>query len=718
MKLSFIKDWHTARLLAPALLASLALYSCSEKPQQMSFNYPKTDTVDSATVMDGITVRDPFRWLEDDTSAATGAWVKAQNEVTFGYLKQIPFRDQMKDHLTKLLSYARYGIPTQVGTKLVYQKNDGTQNQSVYYVQEGETGTPEVLLDPNALAPEGTTTYNMLAISPDDKLIGFGVSRAGSDWQTLLVMDLATKQFLPDSVPWAKATGMSMDATGFYYSRYDKPEKGQELSSLNLNHKVYYHKLGTPADSDILVFSDPANPKRYNGMDVSEDLQHEYLNVSAGTSGTELRYRKAGANKQAPFQVLAPGFDHNHSILGNVGNLHYIMTDHGAARKRIIAIEPGKTAEKDWKVIVPEASESIESASLAGGKLFVNYLKDVSSRVVVFDPSGKQLSEVQLPGLGAATGFGGKATSSRLYYQFTSYTYPRSVFGYDVATGESKPLFMPKLDFNPDEFESKRVFFTSKDGTKVPMYITHKKGLKLDGTNPTYLYAYGGFNISLLPGFNTNMAAAMKLGMVYAVANLRGGDEYGEDWHKAGMLLNKQNVFDDFIAAGEYLKAEKYTSSERLCIVGGSNGGLLVGAVMTQRPDLARVAIPKVGVLDMLRYHKFTLGWGWMVEYGNPEDPAYFKYLLGYSPLHNLKKGTRYPATLICTADHDDRVVPAHSFKFAAELQRCHNGPEPVMIRIDTQAGHGGSSLIKAIESDADQLSFMFHNMGINPFAK
>lgn len=679
--------------------------------------YPKTDTVNVVEDHFGVKVADPFRWLEDDTSAATKAWVKAQNEVTFGYLKQLPFRDKLKQKLLDNLNYARYGTPFHVGEYLIYDKNDGQQNQSVYYVQKGETGQPEVLLDPNKLSPDATTKYALSGVSPDDKLLGWSVSRAGSDWQTLMVMDLATKQFLPDTVPWAKATGMSLDKEGYYYSRYERPKKGQELSSLNTNHKVYYHKHGTAAEQDVLVFSDPANPLRYNGLAISEDEAWEYLYVSAGTSGTEIRMRKAG-QKTAPFTVLAPGFNHNHSVIGNVGNLQYLLTDLGAANKRIVAIDPAKADSTQWTTIVPEGAEPIENATLAGGILIVSRLKDVTSTVTRYDVQGKALGEITLPDLGSASGFGGRMKDSVLYYSFSSYIYPRTVFKYDVKANSSTVLFAPKLDFNPADFKTERVFVTSKDGAKVPLFITCKKGIKLDGSNPTYLYGYGGFNVSLNPSFSAMMATAMKMGMVYAVANLRGGDEYGEAWHKAGMLHNKQNVFNDFISCAEYLIDNKYTNSGRLCVAGGSNGGLLVGAFMTQRPELARVAIPEVGVMDMLRFHKFTLGWGWMVEYGNPEQEADFKNIIKYSPLHNLKKGTSYPATLVCTADHDDRVVPAHSFKYAAELQRCQAGPLPTLIRIETQSGHGGSNLTKTVETKADQFSFMFYNMGIDPFVR
>ena len=687
-----------------------------------ALTYPKTDTTDSATVYASsngpVTVADPFRWLENDTSPATKAWVKAQNEVTFGLLKEIPFRDAIKASIEKNLSFARYSIPDVVGGKvLLYERNEGQQNQSVIYVQDGEGGSPEVLIDPNKLSADGTTTIGFAGDSPDSTKYGFVMNRAGSDWATIKIMDAKTRKFLPDSIEWVKFSGISMNKTGFYYSAYDKPVPGKELSNINTNHKCYFHKFGTSQSADVLVYQDAANPQRYHGIGISEDQQHEYLYVSQGTYGSEIRYRKAG-KVNAPFSVLCRGFDNNYSPMGNVGNMQYMLTDNQAPNKRIVAIDPAKPEPENWTVIIPAGQTPIESATMAGGKIFVNYMVDVTSKVVQYDLTGKQEREVKLPDLGTATGFAGKKDAKTIYYQFTSQLYPRTVLGYDIETGNSKVLFEPKLDFDKTAFETKRVFVTSKDGTKIPLFITHRKGLELNGTNPTLLYAYGGFNVSLQPAFSAISLAKLKMGMVLATACLRGGGEYGEEWHKAGMLTNKQNVFDDFVACAQYLGAEKYTSPERLAIAGGSNGGLLVGAVMTQHPEICKVAFPEVGVLDMLRYHKFTVGWGWIVEYGNPDEPRYFDYIRKYSPLHNIRKGTKYPATMVVTADHDDRVVPAHSFKFISELQRCQAGVNPVVIRIDTQAGHGGSSLGKAVDLEADKLAFLFFNMGIDPEIK
>lgn len=705
---------NLALLLAASL--PLLMISCTKSGHKSEpIAYPKTDTVDSASTYGSVVIKDPFRWLENDTSEATKAWVKAQNQVTFGYLDKIPYRGKLKAELEKNFNNARYGVPEQVGDFLIYERNEGQQNQSVFYIQQGETGKPEVLLDPNKWSKDGTTSFSLIGQSRDHNRLIFSERKAGSDWCVIKTMDLRLKSFLPDSISWVKFSGAATNDKGFYYSAYEKPKSGSGLSELNSDNKIYFHKYDTPQSADVLVYQDPANPLRYNSLAVSDDQQYEYLYISTGTYGNEIRVRKAGDLK-APFTTLCKGFDNQFGIIGNTGSTHYILTDYKAPNQRIVAVDVAKPAPENWKDVIAEGKEAIESASFVGTHFFVNRIVDVCSQVMEYNEKGELVGEVMMPDLGSVDGFYAKPSAKKIYYAFTSYLYPRTVLSYDLESKASNVLFEPKIaGFDPSDFESKRVFVNSKDGTKVPLFITYKKGLKLDGSNPTLLYGYGGFNVAIQPRFSSIDFTRMKLGMVIANASMRGGNEYGEAWHKGGMLLNKQNVFDDFIACANYLKQEKYTSKERLAINGRSNGGLLVGAVMTQQPDLCQVAIPEVGVLDMLRYHKFTVGWGWMVEYGNPDEPQYFDYIRKYSPLHNLKKGTSYPATLITTADHDDRVVPAHSFKFAAELQRCHKGDNPVLIRIDTQAGHGGSSLTKAIELETDRLSFMLYNMNYEP---
>ncbi len=686
---------------------------------QAQYSYPQTRKTETVDTYFGTRVADPYRWLEDDYSEETKAWVKAQNEVTFKYLAQIPFRQAWLDRLEKTNNYPKYSSPFRNNEYYYFYKNDGLQNQSVLYRQKGLDGTPELVIDPNKLSPDGTTSMAVFSLSKNGKYAVIGTSEGGSDWRTLYVRDMTTGKNLSDEIKWAKVTGVSWQGDGFYYSRYPQPEPGKELSTKNENHQVFYHKVGTPQSADVLVYEDPANPQRFHGVFASEDEQYTFLNISdrgKGKQGNALWYR-FGTDPKAPFKPLIaePG-DFSYNIIDVVKGKFLVGTNDGAKNRRVILIDPKKPAQANWKTIIPEKPEPLTSVSSAGGKLFVSYSKDVTTRVYVYSFKGKMEREVQLPDLGSAGGFGGQRDEKQVFYTFTSFVFPPSIFTYDIATGKSTLFRAPEVDFDPNAYETKQVFYPSKDGTKVPMFIVHKKGLALNGKNPTILYAYGGFNISVTPSFSMSRITWLEQGGIYVSANLRGGSEYGEVWHEAGMRLKKQNVFDDFIAAAEYLIANKYTSTPYLACQGGSNGGLLVGAVINQRPDLFGVAIPQVGVMDMLRFQKFTIGWNWIAEYGSAEATEEdFKNLYSYSPLHNIKAGVSYPATLITTADHDDRVVPAHSFKYAAELQSKARNDRPALIRIETQSGHGASNLRKGLEVTADIYSFCFHVMGLTP---
>lgn len=699
------------RMILWGLAAALALAAGAFSQEAKKMTYPVTKTVDQVDDYFGTKVADPYRWLEDDRSAETEAWVKAQNAVTFGHLEQIPFREALKKRLMDIYNYPRYSAPFRVGGHYFFSKNDGLQNQSVIYIQKGLEGTPEVFIDPNALSADGTIKIYLLGPSGCKTKMAIMRGEAGSDWGEIRVMDIATKAELPDRIRWVKFSGTAWWKDGFFYSRYDQPPAGGELTAKNEFQKVFYHKLGDPQEKDILVYQDTKNPLLYFSVSVSEDEKYAFLTVSAGTSGTELYWKSLEA-PGTEFSLLIPGFEADSYVLDNIGDKFLVQTNLHAPNARIVLVDPREPAENKWTTIIPEKLEVLSGAGMAGGKLFCSYLKDASTKVFQHEPDGALIREVALPGLGSAGGFGGWKDDRVVFYTFTSYNYPTTIFKFDIASGASEVFRKPEVKFNPEDFTVKQVFYASKDGTKVPMFIVHKKGLALDGVNPCFLTAYGGFNISLQPSFSPAHIALLENGVVFAEPNLRGGGEYGETWHKAGMLGNKQNVFDDFIAAAEYLIAEKYTSPERLGIEGGSNGGLLVGACMTQRPDLFRVALPAVGVMDMLRFHKFTVGWGWIVEYGSSDNEKDFAYLYKYSPLHNLKAGVRYPATLVTTADHDDRVVPAHSFKFIAALQKCQAGPEPVLIRIETRSGHGSSNLTKGIEITADTFSFFLFHTG------
>ena len=699
-------------LIAIAAFGSILL-SCENKSNsKMALDYPKTHKVDTVDTYFDTAVPDPYRWLEDDRSTETEAWVGAQNEVTFSFLDNIPYREALKNRLEELWNYEKLGTPFKEGAFTYFYKNDGLQNQSVLYRRVGE-GPAEVFLDPNTFSDDGTTSLAGLSFSKDGSLAAYSISEGGSDWRKIIVMHAERMEILEDTLVDIKFSGISWKGQeGFYYSSYDKP-KGSELSAKTDQHKVYYHRIGTPQSEDELIFGGtPEEKYRYVGASVSED--DRFLSISARntTAGNKLYLR----DLSTPGAPLMPILDHEDSrsyIIENVGSKLYIVTNLDAPNQRIITVDASEPTPEHWVDFIPE-TENVLSPSTGGGYFFAEYMVDALSKVLQYDYDGNLVREVALPGMGSAGGFGGKKDQKEIYFSFANYNTPGSSYKYNVETGDYEVYWKPEIDFDPNQYESQQVFYTSADGTKIPMMITYRKGLELNGKNPTILYGYGGFNISLTPSFSTVNAIWLEQGGVYAVPNLRGGGEYGKEWHDAGTKTNKQNVFDDFIAAAEYLISEGYTSPEYLAIRGGSNGGLLVGAVMTQRPDLMKVALPAVGVLDMLRYHTFTSGAGWSYDYGTAEDSdEMFQYLKGYSPLHNIKEGVAYPATLITTGDHDDRVVPAHSFKFAATLQEKQAGTEPVLIRIETNAGHGaGTPISKTIEQYADIFGFTLYNMG------
>ncbi|HLA09086.1 MAG TPA: prolyl oligopeptidase family serine peptidase [Pyrinomonadaceae bacterium] len=680
-------------------------------------SYPVTKKVEHTDLYHGETVADPYRWLEEENSPETARWVEAQNKVTFAYLEKIPYRQKLVTRLEKLFNYPKYSAPTRRGEYFFFAKNDGLQNQSVLYVQKGLNGTPEVLLDPNELSEDGTSRLGTFSLSEDGKRAVYGISKGGSDWQEYHVLDIATKTTQSDRLEWVKVSGAAWAGDGFFYSRYPAPEKGKELTSRNENHRVYFHKLGTPQSADELVYEDKANPQRFHTVGTTNDERFAILSISErgkGKKGNALFYRALKSNDKTWKPIIPEIGDDSYGVVDNVGESFLIETDRKAPNGRVILFNPSTPDEQNWKDVIPEKSEPLQQVSSAGGKLFVTYLKDVSTRAYVYSVNEKLENEIQLPGLGSAGGFGGRPDSKFVFYTFTSFNFPPTIYQYDIGSRKSTLFRAPEIpDFKATDYETKQVFYTTKDGTRVPMYIVHKKGLKLDGNNPTLLYGYGGFNVTTSPGFNSLRLALLEQGVVYASANIRGGGEYGEKWHEAGTKIKKQNVFDDFIAAAEYLIANKYTSNQKLAIQGGSNGGLLVGAVMNQRHELFKVAIPQVGVMDMLRFHKFTIGWNWIADYGSSDNPDEYKALRAYSPLHNIRAGVKYPATLITTADHDDRVVPAHSFKYAATLQTMQAGDAPVLIRIDTKSGHGSSNTKKQIETTADIYAFILHNLNV-----
>ena len=699
---------------------SLILIGCTsteEPADPMNTEYPPAEKTNQVDNYFGTEVPDPYRWLEDDRSAETAEWVEAQNDVTNGYLDNIPFRKAINDRLTELWDYEKYSAPSREGDAYYFFKNDGLQNQSVLYRQESLDDEPEVFLDPNTFSEDGTVALSTVSFTEDGSLMAYAISESGSDWRKILVMDVARREIVEDTLKDVKFSGISWQGNeGFYYSSYDKPAEGSALSGVNMNHKLYYHALGTPQADDPLIFGGEQTPRRYVSGNVTEDERYLAITAAMSTSGNEL-YVKDLTQPNSEIIPAVEGFDHEHYVVHSEGNTLYIVTNQDAPNKRVVTVEANRPQPEHWKDIVPERDEVLEGVSFAGGKMFLNYLKDASTQMEQYDLQGRQEQKIELPALGTARGFDGKEEDKVVFYTFTSFTYPSTIYSYNIPTGESEVFRQPEVDFNPDDYETEQVFYSSKDGTKVPMFIVYKKGTEKNGQNPTYLYAYGGFNISLTPGFSVGHLYWLENGGIFAMPNLRGGGEYGETWHEAGTKMNKQNVFDDFIAAAEYLKQEKYTSTDKLAIAGGSNGGLLVGATMTQRPDLCQVALPAVGVMDMLRYHQFTAGAGWASDYGIADSSqAMFEYLRGYSPLHNIEEGVSYPATLVTTADHDDRVVPAHSFKFAATLQEKQSGEHPTLIRIETKAGHGaGKPTSKIIEEWTDKFAFTYYNMNWLP---
>ena len=700
-------------LLLLAILSPIMAEAQLKNTQKTVMTYPETKKENIKDNYFGAEVADPYRWLEDDRSEETKAWVIAQNAVTQKYMAQIPYRNQIKTRLTHLMNYEKYSQPFKEGAYTYYYKNTGLQNQSVLYRQKAG-GDPEIFLDPNTFSKDATTSLASIDFSKDGSICAYQLSAGGSDWTTVVVMKTADKTIVGDALVDVKFSGIAWQGNeGFYYSSYDKPKEGSQLSGLTQYHKVYFHKLGTDQKDDVLIFGGEKTPRRYVGADLTEDERYLIISAANTTSGNEL-YIKDLKDPNSTIVNVVNNFDQNHSIIDNEGSKLYIYTNLKAPNGRVVTVDASDPKPVNWKVLIKETN-NVLTPSAGGGKLFANYIVDAVTKVFQYDRSGKLEHEIDLPGLGTAIGFSSKEKEKELFYTFTSYVYPTTIFKYDINTGKSTLYKKSGVDFDPLKYESQQFFYTSKDGTKVPVIVTYKKGIELNGKNATVLYGYGGFNISLTPAFSTSVVALLEQGGIYAVANLRGGGEYGEAWHVGGTKLQKQNVFDDFIAAAEFLIAKKYTSKDYLAIMGGSNGGLLVGAVMAQRPELFKVAFPAVGVLDMLRYHKFTSGAGWAYDYGTSEDSKeMFEYLYKYSPVHALKPGVSYPATLVTTADHDDRVVPAHSFKFAATLQKDQGGKTPVLISIQTNAGHGaGKPTDKAIEEISDKWAFMFYNMGL-----
>ncbi|GHE23832.1 prolyl oligopeptidase family serine peptidase [Sphingobacterium griseoflavum] len=706
------------------MLLALSLGACQQqkvmesKKDMVLKPYPTTEKTDQKDSYFGVVVDDPYRWLEDDLSDKTKQWVKAENEVTEDYLAQIPFRENIRKRLEDLWNYEKETAPFKEGDYIYYYKNDGLQNQYVLYRKKGEEGKEELFLDPNKFSDDGTTSLAGISFSKDGSLVAYQISEGGSDWRKVIVLQAAENKVIGDTLIDVKFSGLAWHGNeGFYYSSYDKPKGGSALSGMTDQHKLFFHKLNTPQNTDKLVFGGSTTPRRYIGASLTEDERFLVVSAANTTSGNEL-YIKDLSVPNGNFINVVGNMEKNHYVIDNDGTKLFIYTELNAPNGKVVTTDFANPTTANWQDLIKE-TDQVLSPSTGGGKIFANYLKDATSLVKQYDRSGKLEREIELPGVGTAAGFGAKLQEKELYYSFTNYVNPGTIYRYDIDSGKSDVYKTSAIKFDPSKYESKQVFYTSKDGTKVPMIITYKKGIKLDGSNPTMLYGYGGFNVSLTPSFSTSNVILLEQGGVYAVANLRGGGEYGENWHLAGTKLKKQNVFDDFIAAAEYLIQEKYTSSAKLAISGGSNGGLLVGACMTQRPTLYKVAFPAVGVLDMLRYHKFTAGAGWAFDYGTADDSKeMFDYLYKYSPYHALTPNTAYPATMVTTADHDDRVVPAHSFKFAARLQEYNKGDNPVLIRIDTKAGHGaGKSTAMVIAEQTDKWAFMFQNMNL-PYAE
>lgn len=703
------------KLFLTSLVLSIFMSLPANSFAQTKIQYPQTRKVEQTDDYHGTKISDPYRWLEDDNSAETKAWVEAQNKVTFDYLNQIPERAKIKTRLTELWNYERYSAPSERGGKYFYSKNDGLQNQSVLYVANSTTDSGRVLLDPNKLSADGTVALSGISISDDGKTMAYGVSVSGSDWQEWRFRDIETGKDLPDVLKDIKFSGASWtkDGKGVFYSRFPATDEKSRLTSLNYNQKIYYHKLGTPQSEDALIYERPDDKEMGVGGGVSEDGKWLVIYITKGTSPNNQIWYKDLTKKDSKVLPLVDKLESNYGFIGNDGTTFYFETNKDAPRSRVVSVKVSKDKKK-WKTIIPEAKETLGNISFINNQFVANYLKDAYTQIRIYNKKGKFVRNVELPGIGSAGGFGGERDDTETFYTFSSYATPPTIYRYDMKTGKSEIFRQSQVKFNPNEFEVKQVFYNSKDGTRIPMFIVHKQGVKLDGTNPTLLYGYGGFNISMTPGFSVSRIAWLEMGGVYAVANLRGGGEYGKEWHESAIKLNRQKAFDDFIAAGEYLIKENYTSPKKLAIQGGSNGGLLVGAVLNQRPDLFGAALPAVGVMDMLRFNQFTAGRYWVDDYGSPQNKEEFGAIYKYSPLHNLKKGTKYPAVLVTTADHDDRVVPAHSFKYAATLQESQGGDAPVLIRIETKAGHGaGKPTSKQIEEIADLYGFLVKNLGM-----
>jgi len=689
------------------------LLSCTSNSKMRKLNYPVTKTVDVKDDYFGTYVSDPYRWLEDDNSSETKEWVVSQNHITDSLLACIPFRAKVKERLTKLWNYPKMGVPVNHSGMLVYAKNDGLQNQSVYFYKQGEQGEEKLLLDPNTLSEDGTVALNSFEISHDGKYLGYLISRSGSDWQEIFVKEIESGRILDDHISWVKFSGIAWLDEGFFYTRYDEPKKGDELKGENINPKVCYHKVGDDMSNDLLVYEDKEHPERNIDAELTKDKKYLVIYQTESTSGNAL-YIKDLQSKNTEIVKVVTDFESDHSLLDHDNGEFILKTNYKAPKERIVKFTLNNYRQDDWQDVIPENEDAISSVSLVGHNLIVSYLHNAHEIAKVFDQKGAYKFDIELPSIGSINGFGGEKEDDVTYFSFTSFVYPSTIYKYTIANNKVELFWKPNVDIDFDQYVTKQVFYTSKDGTQVPMFIVHKKDILLDGTNPSMLYGYGGFNISLTPNFSVSRMILLENNGVFAMANLRGGGEFGKQWHEAGTKFYKQNVFDDCIAAAEFLIDKGYTSNKKLALHGGSNGGLLVGAVINQRPDLFKVSLPAVGVMDMLRYHKFTIGRFWATDYGISEDSKeMFEYLYSYSPVHNIKEGVEYPATMVLTADHDDRVVPAHSFKFISELQAKYKGENPVVIRIESKAGHGaGKPTEKIVEEAADLYSFMFYNMG------
>ncbi len=699
------------RVLFISVFSLIVMSACQH---QTRLQYPVTEKVDSSDNYFGTVIADPYRWLENDTSAMTARWVEEQNAITNSYLETIPFRQKIHEDLTEKWDYPKTGVPFREGPWYFFFRNNGLQNQFVLYVREGIEGEPRVLLDPNTFSVDGTVALSETSVSHDGRYLAYSIARSGSDWNEICLLEIATGTILPDTLKWVKFSSMAWEGNGFFYSRYDEPAKGSELSQTNRNQKVFYHRVGTTQQDDRLVWQDPEHPERFYGTQVTDDQRFLLLYISESTYGNALSFKdlKSGGEHFIP---LVRNFESEYTVIDNLGGKLLVMTNFNAPRRKLVMMDPQRPDPMQWKTIIPEREDVLESVTVAGNRLICTYQHNAASRAMVYTTGGEFLHEVNLPGIGTLSGFSGKRADTVAFYGFTSFTFPTTVYRYNIASNRSQIYTRPEIPgFNPDDYEVKQVFYPGKDRTMIPMFIVSRKGITADGNNPVLLYGYGGFNVSLNPGFSISRLIFLEHGGIFAMANLRGGGEFGEEWYKAGTLDRKQNVFDDFIAGAEYLISMKYTSPSRLAIMGGSNGGLLVGACMTQRPELFAVAIPQVGVLDMLRYHKFTIGHAWATDYGTSDTPEGFGWLIRYSPLHNLRDNTAYPATLAFTADHDDRVVPAHTFKFIATLQEKQAGDKPVLVRIETKAGHGaGKPTSKTIDEATDLWSFVLWNLGM-----